>query len=132
MLAAMPFDDEADAVHLTGTAYGTDYGLPAAVWTENAARLQGLTKAVKAGNVFMNCCDAGGGVELPFGGTKRSDPGREKGCWRWRISARPRLRCSTTAKSLAAFYPPAWRSAAACARAAAQAWRLGMTATMTL
>ena len=34
MLAAMPFDDEANAVHLTGTAYGTDYGLPAAVWTE--------------------------------------------------------------------------------------------------
>ena len=79
MLAAMPFDDEADAVHLTGTAYGTDYGLPAAVWTENAARLQRLAKAVKAGNVFMNCCDAGGGVELPFSGIKRSDPRREKG-----------------------------------------------------
>ena len=45
----------------------------------NAARLQRLAKAVKAGNVFMNCCDAGGGVELPFGGIKRSDPGREKG-----------------------------------------------------
>ena len=34
---------------------------------------------MKAGNVFMNCCDAGGGVELHFGGIKRSDPGREKG-----------------------------------------------------
>jgi aldehyde dehydrogenase (NAD+) len=37
------------------------------------------SKAVKAGQVFMNCYGAGGGVELPFGGTKRSGHGREKG-----------------------------------------------------
>jgi aldehyde dehydrogenase (NAD+) len=76
VLAAMPFDDEADAVRL---ANGTDYGLLAAVWTENAGRLQRVAKAVKAGQVFMNCYGAGGGVELPFGGTKRSGHGREKG-----------------------------------------------------
>ena len=76
VLAAMPFDDEADAIRL---ANGTDYGLLAAVWTENAGRLHRVAKAVKAGQVFMNCYGAGGGVELPFGGTKRSGHGREKG-----------------------------------------------------
>jgi aldehyde dehydrogenase (NAD+) len=76
VLAAMPFDDEADAIAL---ANATDYGLLAAVWTENAGRLQRVAKAVKAGQVFMNCYGAGGGVELPFGGNKRSGHGREKG-----------------------------------------------------
>ena len=76
VLAVLPFDDEADAVRL---ANGTDYGLLAAVWTENAGRLQRVAKAVKAGQVFLNCYGAGGGVELPFGGTKRSGHGREKG-----------------------------------------------------
>jgi len=76
VLAAMPFEDEADAIAL---ANGTEYGLLAAVWTENAGRLHRVAKAVKAGQVFMNCYGAGGGVELPFGGTKRSGHGREKG-----------------------------------------------------
>ena len=76
VLAAMPFEDEADAIAL---ANGTDYGLLAAVWTENAGRLHRVAKAVRAGQVYMNCYGAGGGVELPFGGTKRSGHGREKG-----------------------------------------------------
>ena len=76
VLSAIPFEDEADAIAL---ANGTDYGLLAAVWTENAGRLQRVAKAVQAGQVFMNCYGAGGGVELPFGGTKRSGHGREKG-----------------------------------------------------
>jgi len=76
VLAALPFADEADAIAL---ANGTPYGLLAAVWTENAGRLHRVAKAVHAGQVFMNCYGAGGGVELPFGGTKRSGHGREKG-----------------------------------------------------
>lgn len=76
VLAVLPFDDEADAITL---ANGTDYGLLAAVWTENSGRLHRVAKAVKAGQVFMNCYGAGGGVELPFGGTRRSGHGREKG-----------------------------------------------------
>jgi aldehyde dehydrogenase (NAD+) len=76
VLAAIPFDDEADAIAL---ANATDYGLLAAVWSENGGRQQRVAKAVKAGQVFVNCYGAGGGVELPFGGTKRSGHGREKG-----------------------------------------------------
>jgi aldehyde dehydrogenase (NAD+) len=76
VLAAMPFADEADAIAL---ANSTDYGLLAAVWTENGGRQQRVSKAVHAGQVFINCYGAGGGVELPFGGTKRSGHGREKG-----------------------------------------------------
>jgi aldehyde dehydrogenase (NAD+) len=76
VLAVLPFDDEADAIAL---ANATDYGLLAAVWTENGGRQQRVAKAVRAGQVFINCYGAGGGVELPFGGTKRSGHGREKG-----------------------------------------------------
>jgi aldehyde dehydrogenase (NAD+) len=76
VLSAFPFDDEADAIRL---ANGTDYGLLAAVWTENGGRQQRVSKAVRCGQVFINCYGAGGGVELPFGGMKKSGHGREKG-----------------------------------------------------
>ena len=76
VLAALPFDDEADAIAL---ANGTPYGLLAAVWSENGGRALRVAKAVRAGQVYVNCYGAGGGVELPFGGTKRSGHGREKG-----------------------------------------------------
>jgi aldehyde dehydrogenase (NAD+) len=76
VLATFPFEDEADAIAL---ANGTDYGLLAAVWTENGGRQQRVAKAVRCGQVFINCYGAGGGVELPFGGTKKSGHGREKG-----------------------------------------------------
>ena len=76
VLSAFPFEDEADAIAL---ANGTDYGLLAAVWTENGGRQHRVSKAVRCGQVFVNCYGAGGGVELPFGGVKRSGHGREKG-----------------------------------------------------
>jgi aldehyde dehydrogenase (NAD+) len=76
ILAAMPFDDEADAIAL---ANATEYGLVAAVWTENGARQQRMAHAILAGQVYINCYGAGGGVELPFGGRKKSGYGREKG-----------------------------------------------------
>jgi aldehyde dehydrogenase (NAD+) len=76
VLAAFPFEDEADAIRL---ANSTEYGLLAAVWTENGGRQQRVAKAVRCGQVFINCYGAGGGVELPFGGVKKSGHGREKG-----------------------------------------------------
>ncbi|MCL1476222.1 aldehyde dehydrogenase family protein [Marinobacter sp. M3C] len=76
VLAVIPFKDEAHAVAL---ANDTDYGLVAGVWTENGSRQHRMARAIAAGQVFINCYGAGGGVELPFGGVKKSGYGREKG-----------------------------------------------------
>jgi aldehyde dehydrogenase (NAD+) len=76
VIVALPFDDEAEAIAL---ANGTDYGLIAAVWTRDAGRAMRMVRAVRAGQVFVNSFGAGGGVELPFGGVRKSGHGREKG-----------------------------------------------------
>lgn len=76
VLAAQVFDTEAEAIAL---ANGTEFGLVAGVWTRDGARQQRVARGIVSGQVFINCYGAGGGVELPFGGTKRSGHGREKG-----------------------------------------------------
>src|SRR5690349_23971903 len=76
VLAAMPFDDEAEAIAL---ANATDYGLVAGVWTRDGGRQLRMARALASGQVFVNNYGAGGGVELPFGGVKHSGYGREKG-----------------------------------------------------
>jgi len=76
VLSAIPFDDEEDAVRI---ANGTDYGLIAGIWSENGARQMRLAKRLRVGQVYINGYGAGGGIELPFGGFKRSGHGREKG-----------------------------------------------------
>ena len=38
-----------------------------------------LATRIKSGQVYVNTYGAGGGVELPFGGYKKSGYGREKG-----------------------------------------------------
>ncbi len=76
ILAVIPFDDEADAVAL---ANGTPYGLVAGIWTADAKRSMRVARAMRCGQVFVNGYGAGGGIELPFGGVKRSGHGREKG-----------------------------------------------------
>ena len=76
VLSAIPFDDEADAIKL---ANGTDFGLVAGIWSGNGARQMRVAKAMRCGQVFVNGYGAGGGIELPFGGVKKSGHGREKG-----------------------------------------------------
>lgn len=76
VLAAMPFDDENEAIRI---ANGTEYGLIAGIWTENGARQMRVAKKLRVGQVYVNGYGAGGGIELPFGGFKRSGHGREKG-----------------------------------------------------
>jgi len=76
VLCIIPFEDEQEAIEI---ANGTEFGLIAAVWTRDADRLTRVSKEMRCGQVFMNNFGAGGGVELPFGGVKRSGHGREKG-----------------------------------------------------
>jgi aldehyde dehydrogenase (NAD+) len=70
------FRDEDEAIHL---ANGTPYGLLAAVWTSDVSRAHRMAADIQAGQVYVNTYGAGGGVELPFGGFKKSGYGREKG-----------------------------------------------------
>ncbi len=72
----IPFTDEEEALTI---ANGTNYGLVASIWTRDGARQMRLAKNIKSGQVFINNYGAGGGVELPFGGTGLSGHGREKG-----------------------------------------------------
>ncbi|SEO33749.1 aldehyde dehydrogenase (NAD+) [Salinihabitans flavidus] len=72
----IPFDDEQEALAI---ANGTDYGLVASVWSRDGARQMRLARELRSGQVFLNNYGAGGGVELPFGGTGKSGHGREKG-----------------------------------------------------
>jgi aldehyde dehydrogenase (NAD+) len=72
----IPFADEAEAIAI---ANGTPFGLVAGVWTRDGGRQLRLARALRCGQVFVNNYGAGGGIELPFGGVKRSGHGREKG-----------------------------------------------------
>jgi aldehyde dehydrogenase (NAD+) len=76
VLVATRFRDEAEAERL---ANGTPFGLVAGVWTRDLGRGLRLARRIRAGQVFVNNYGAGGGIELPFGGVKRSGHGREKG-----------------------------------------------------
>ncbi len=72
----IPFDGEADALAI---ANGTAYGLVAGVWTRDGSRQWRMARGLRCGQVFINNYGAGGGIELPFGGVRRSGHGREKG-----------------------------------------------------
>jgi acyl-CoA reductase-like NAD-dependent aldehyde dehydrogenase len=75
VLAIIPFDelDEAAAI-----ANDSVYGLVAGVWTRDINKALALAMRIKSGQVYVNTYGAGGGVELPFGGYKKSGYGREK------------------------------------------------------
>ncbi|MCV6590322.1 MAG: aldehyde dehydrogenase family protein [Marinobacterium sp.] len=75
VIAITPFDSEEEAWAL---ANGTEFGLVAGVFTHDLTRTLRATRALKAGQVFVNEWYAGG-IETPFGGIKLSGFGREKG-----------------------------------------------------
>jgi aldehyde dehydrogenase (NAD+) len=76
VLAILDFDDVEQAAAL---ANRSQYGLVAGIWTRDINKAMALATRIKAGQVYINTYGAGGGVELPFGGYKKSGYGREKG-----------------------------------------------------
>jgi acyl-CoA reductase-like NAD-dependent aldehyde dehydrogenase len=76
VLAIMEFDAVEDAIAI---ANRSQYGLVAGVWTRDINKAMAVSSRIKAGQVYINTYGAGGGVELPFGGYKKSGYGREKG-----------------------------------------------------
>ena len=75
VLSIIGFDDEQQAIQM---ANDTIYGLAAGVWTENIGRAIRVSKAIKAGTVWVNTYRAVSYM-MPFGGMKYSGLGRESG-----------------------------------------------------
>ena len=76
VLAIMTFDDLEEAI---AVANRSQYGLVAGIWTRDINKALAIASRIKSGQVYINTYGAGGGVELPFGGYKKSGYGREKG-----------------------------------------------------
>jgi aldehyde dehydrogenase (NAD+) len=76
VLAIIDFDEMDEAATI---ANRSDYGLVAGIWTRDINKAMALAARIKSGQVYINTYGAGGGVELPFGGYKKSGYGREKG-----------------------------------------------------
>ena len=76
VLTITTFDTLDEAI---GLANATEYGLVAGIWTRSIEAAMVLAERVRSGQVYINTYGAGGGVELPFGGSGKSGFGREKG-----------------------------------------------------
>lgn len=90
VLCVSVFDSLDEAV---GLAEHTTYGLAAGIWTSDVTTAHWLAQRLRAGQVFVNNYSAAGGVELPFGGYRRSGIGVEKGL----EALREYTRCKTVA-----------------------------------
>ena len=71
----IPFDDEAEAIHL---ANETIYGLSGSIWTRDGARALRVARAIETGVLSIND-NTSVRVSTPFGGFKQSGVGRELG-----------------------------------------------------
>lgn len=77
VLSVIPFDTEQEAIQ---KGNDTRYGLAAGIWTTNLNRAMRVSKAIRAGSVWVNTYRAVA-VQAPFGGFKESGFGRERSEW---------------------------------------------------
>ncbi|MFE6823362.1 aldehyde dehydrogenase [Streptomyces sp. NPDC057690] len=74
VLSVLAFDDVDEAVRL---ANATEYGLAAGLWTSDLSTAHRVSRALRAGTVWVNCYEEGD-LTVPFGGMKQSGNGRDK------------------------------------------------------
>jgi gamma-glutamyl-gamma-aminobutyraldehyde dehydrogenase len=74
VLAVQVVGSEAEAIEVAGD---TPYGLAAAVWTADLGAAHRVSRALRAGTVWVNCYEEGD-MSVPFGGVKLSGTGRDK------------------------------------------------------
>ena len=74
VLSVIEFDNADEAIKI---ANDTEYGLAAAVWTNDLSKAHIVAKSLRAGSVWVNQYD-GGDMTAPFGGFKQSGNGRDK------------------------------------------------------
>lgn len=87
VLAVTTVASDTEAIH---AAHNSRYGLTAAVWCQDVDRALRAARALHVGQTYINGYAPGGGVELPFGGTRDSGYGREKGAEALREYTHPR------------------------------------------
>ncbi|KAF5443167.1 hypothetical protein F2P56_035749, partial [Juglans regia] len=73
----LKYKDLDEVIH---RANSTPYGLAAGVFTQDIDTANTLTRALRAGTVWVNCFDTFDAA-IPFGGYKMSGHGREKGIY---------------------------------------------------
>jgi gamma-glutamyl-gamma-aminobutyraldehyde dehydrogenase len=74
VVVVIPFETEEEAVTL---ANDTIYGLAAAVWTRDMNAAHRISRAIRAGTVWVNSFDRSS-LATPFGGFKQSGFGRDR------------------------------------------------------
>jgi betaine-aldehyde dehydrogenase len=77
VLCVRQFTDANEAIH---EANNSCYGLAAAVFSKNLARCEDVTRKLRCGIVWKNCCQPAF-IQAPWGGVKQSGFGRELGRW---------------------------------------------------
>lgn len=74
VVVVIPFESEAEAVRLANDSI---YGLAAAVWTRDMNAAHRLSRALRAGTVWVNTYDRSS-LATPFGGFRQSGFGRDR------------------------------------------------------
>ena len=90
VVVVVPFRTDEEAIALNND---TEYGLTAAIMTQNEARALRMAEQVETGICHVNCQNINDEPHVPFGGTKASGVGRYGG--RWSLDALTELRWIT-------------------------------------